>query len=313
MSISVYNLKSGDIVLGKWRVALDDIIPGNAGAYGSAILSPVGDVGNGYKYIVRWGYFTYVTPMYVWATSSASAKATICGKTVSKKVNFSYNTFNNVQNKYLMFSETATIILPYSTKITGNVQLSASNMYNPENWSYGGTWSKATISVESGSSTTPSAPIPTAPKIYQNNPTNITATSAYLYAYFDGNSDQRNYYEIGLKNVSNNPPNAQDFILKPAYSGTSGSREYVGYTWSGIQPETNYTVWAGIYAKTGGTNKGHVDKSFTTLSKRKCYIKYGGSWHLGKLYIKGNGKWQSNSSATAYIKKGSTWTKAKQL
>ena len=313
MSLSIYTLKSGDIVLGKWKVALDDVIPNNAGAYGAAILSPSGDTGSGYRYTVRWGYYSYVTPMYVWATCSASAKATICGKSVSKTVNFSYNTFTNVQNKYLMFSETASIVLPYSTKITGNVQLSATNMYNPDNWSYGGSWSKATISVQSGSSTTPSAPIPTAPSIHQNNPSNITATSAYLYAYFDGNSDQRSYYEIGLKNMTNNQPKPQDFILKPAYSGTSGNREYVGYTWSDIYPETTYTVAAGIYATSGGSNKGYVNKSFTTLSKRKCYIKYGGTWHLGKLYIKGNNTWQSNSSATAYIKQGSTWTKAKQL
>lgn len=310
MAISVYTLKSGDIVLGKWKVALDDVVAGNAGAYGTAILSPSSDAGNGYKYTLRWGYYSYATTAYIWATSAAYAKATICGKSVSKTVNFSYNTFSNVKNKYLMFSETATITLPYSTKITGNVQLSATNMYNPENWSYGGTWSKATISI---SNKTPSAPIPSAPSIHQNNPTNITATSAYLYAYFDGTSDQRSYYEIGLKNMTDYQPNPQGFILKPAYSGTSGNREYVGYTWSGINPETNYTVAAGIYATSGGSNKGYVNKSFTTLSRRKCYIKYNGTWHVGKLYIKGNGTWQSNSSATAYIKQGSTWTKAKQL
>lgn len=313
MAISIYTLKSNDIVLGKWKVALDDITPNNAGAYGTAILTPSGDAGTGYRYTVRWGYYSYVSTMSIWATSSASAKATICGKSVSKTVNFSYNTFNSAKNKYLMFSETASIILPYSTRITGNVQLSATKMYNPENWSFGGSWSKATISVQSGATTTPSTPIPKAPNIYQNNPTNITATSVTLYGYFDGNSEQRKYYEIGFKNMTDNPPKPQDFILRPAYTGTSGSREYARYTWTGITPETNYTVAAAIYATSGGSNKGFVNKSFTTLSKRKCYIKYNGSWHLGKIYVKGNGSWKSKNTSTVYIKKDSVWTKAKQL
>lgn len=89
---------------------------------------------------------------------------------------------------------------------------------------------------------------------------------------------------------------------------TTVSSSTTSQNWSGLSEETTYYMRCRVQSSDSGAWSDYVYSSaFTTLvDQAKGYIKYGGSWHLGKVYMKINGTW--TKAKKAYLKSGGTWT-----
>lgn len=89
---------------------------------------------------------------------------------------------------------------------------------------------------------------------------------------------------------------------------TTVSSSTTSQNWSGLSEETTYYMRCRVQSSDSGVWSDYVYSSaFTTLvDQAKGYIKYGGSWHLGKVYMKINGTW--TKAKKAYLKSGGIWT-----
>jgi len=108
------------------------------------------------------------------------------------------------------------------------------------------------------------------------------------------NASNTNSYEYTLCNSS------KSAITTVTSSSTSQN-------WTGLAEETTYYMRCRVRSSDSGVWSDYVYSSaFTTpADQAKGYIKYSGSWHLGKVYIKYNGTWQK--AKKAYLKSSGTW------